>query len=61
MDKLEKNTWKPKMFQDFYVVDSKGGVHKIKSFNDYIDTHIKYIESGNCFETEEEALKALKK
>ena len=49
------------MFQDFYVVDSKGGVHKIKSFNDYIDTHIKYIESGNCFETEEEALKALKK
>ena len=60
MDKLEKNTWKPKMFQDFYVVGLEG-VHKIKSYNDYIDTHIKYVESGNCFETKEEALKASNK
>lgn len=48
------------MFQDFYVVGLEG-VHKIKLYNDYIDTHVKYVESGNCFETKEEALKALKK
>lgn len=48
------------MFQDFYVVGLEG-VHKIKSYNDYIDTHIKYVESGNCFETKEEALKASNK
>ena len=55
----ESTRWKPRIGQKYYLLDSNGSVYDSVWSNDYIDRN--RSEIGNCFESREEAEKAVEK
>ena len=55
----EPTRWGPRIGQKYYLLDSNGSVYDSVWSNDYIDRN--RSEIGNCFESREEAEKAVEK
>lgn len=55
----EPTRWKPELGYKYYLSDSNGSIYDSVWSNDYIDRS--RIEIGNCFQTKEEAEKAVEK
>ena len=55
----EPTRWEPRIGQKYYLLDSNGSVYDSVWSNDYIDRN--RFEIGNCFESREEAEKAVEK
>ena len=55
----ESTRWKPEMGEKYYISDSNGSVYDSAWSNDYIDRS--RSEIGNCFESREEAEKAVER
>lgn len=55
----ESTRWKPEIGYKYYLSDSNGSIYDSVWSNDYIDRS--RVEIGNCFETREEAEKAVER
>ena len=55
----EQTRWKPELGYKYYLSDSNGSIYDSVWSNDYIDRS--RSEIGNCFESREEAEKAVEK
>lgn len=55
----EPTRWEPRIGQKYYLLDSNGSVYDSVWSNDYIDRN--RSEIGNCFESREEAEKAVER
>lgn len=55
----ESTRWKPELGYNYYLSDSNGSIYDSVWSNDYIDRS--RFEIGNCFESREEAEKAIER
>lgn len=58
-EEIKPTRWKPELGRRYYLSDSNGSVYESVWSNDYIDRS--RLEIGNCFQTKEEAEKAVEK